>query len=265
MEDLFNLKKKIIVITGGNGHLGKGMCEALAKYGATLIIASSNFEKNKLLCEELNKKYKNENIPLSLDLSAKEEINKVFQEIIKKYSQIDVLINNSYYGAGGKFHDMSFENWEKGLDGSINTTYNCTRAVIENMRKNKKGKIINIASMYGVIAPNVYELYDGDNCEKYYNPINYGVGKAGIIQFTKYIAAVYGKEGITCNCISPGTFPSEKVQENKIFIERLTNKVPLKRIGKPEDLQGAIVFLCSDSSDYINGHNMVIDGGWTIW
>ena len=111
MEDLFNLKKKIIVITGGNGHLGKGMCEALAKYGATLIIASSNFEKNKLLCEELNKKYKNENIPLSLDLSVKEEINKVFQEIIKKYSQIDVLINNSYYGAGGKFHDMSFENW----------------------------------------------------------------------------------------------------------------------------------------------------------
>lgn len=265
MEDLFNLKNKIIVITGGNGYLGKGMCEALAKYGATLIIASSNFEKNKLLCKELNRKYKNENIPLSLDLSTKEEINKVFQEIIKKYSQIDVLINNSYYGAGGKFHDMSFENWEKGLEGSINNVYNCTRVVIENMRKNKKGKIINIASMYGIIAPNVYELYDGDNCEKYYNPINYGVGKAGIIQFTKYIAAVYGKEGITCNCISPGTFPSEKVQENKIFIERLTNKVPLKRIGKPEDLQGAIVFLCSNSSDYVNGHNMVIDGGWTIW
>ena len=261
MKNLFDLEGKVILITGGSGYLGKAMSHALAEYGATLILASRNSKKNKELCTELTNLYNNSNTSVELDLESREDITSKIKEIMAEYGGIDILINNSYYGASGKFH----ENWSKGIQGSIDTVFLCTKAVIDEMIKNKKGKIINISSMYGINAPNVYELYEGELCEKYYNPINYGVGKAGIIQFTKYIAAVYGKEGIICNSISPGPFPNEEVQKNKIFIERLTNKVPLKRIGTPDDLKGAIVFLCSDSSNYINGHNLVIDGGWTIW
>ena len=265
MKNLFDLEGKVILITGGSGYLGKAMSHALAEYGATLILASRNSKKNKELCTELTNLYNNSNTSVELDLESREGITSKIKEIMAEYGGIDILINNSYYGASGKFHEMTYENWSKGIQGSIDTVFLCTKAVIDEMIKNKKGKIINISSMYGINAPNVYELYEGELCEKYYNPINYGVGKAGIIQFTKYIAAVYGKEGIICNSISPGPFPNEEVQKNKIFIERLTNKVPLKRIGTPDDLKGAIVFLCSDSSNYINGHNLVIDGGWTIW
>ena len=265
MKNLFDLEGKVILITGGSGYLGKAMSHALAEYGATLVLASRNVKKNKELCTELTNLYSNKNIALELDLESKDDVVSKIEKFITEYGRIDVLINNSYYGASGKFHEMTYENWNRGIQGSIDTVYLCTKAVINQMRNNKKGKIINISSMYGINAPNVDELYSGDLCEKYYNPINYGVGKAGIIQFTKYIAAVYGKEGITCNSISPGPFPNVEVQKNKTFLERLTNKVPLKRIGEPDDLKGAIVFLCSDSSDYINGHNLVIDGGWTIW
>ncbi|RRD27108.1 SDR family oxidoreductase [Fusobacterium canifelinum] len=265
MKNLFDLKGKVILITGGSGHLGKAMAHALAEYGATLILASRNIENNKKLCNELTSLYHNQNIFLEIDLEDKEEVTIKIRKIINECGKIDILINNSYYGASKKFHEMTYEDWSRGIQGSVDTVFLCTRAVIDEMLKKKNGKIINIASMYGINAPNVYELYEGSSCEKYYNPINYGVGKAGIIQFTKYIAAVYGKEGIICNSISPGPFPSLEIQKNKTFIERLTNKVPLKRIGKPEDLKGAIVFLCSDSSNYINGHNLVVDGGWTIW
>lgn len=265
MKELFKLNEKNILITGGNGHLGKAMCEALAEYGANLIIVSKNNMKNEELCKYLTEKYKNKNESFYLDLEVAENVAKVIDSIIEKYKKIDILINNSYFGAGGKFHEMSYENWRKGIQGSLDITFLCTQTILKNMLQYNKGKIINISSMYGVVSPDVFELYKGEECEKYYNPINYGSGKAGIIQFTKYIAAVYGKEGITCNCISPGTFPNEEVQKNKIFIERLIKKVPLRRIGKPEDLKGAIVFLCSESSNYVNGHNLVIDGGWTIW
>ena len=265
MKDLFDLTGKTIFITGGSGYLGNAMCHALAEYGATLIIASRNSEKNLKLCSELTNLYDNSNEFLELDLENQNEITEKLEIIIKKYGKIDILINNSYYGLGGKFHEMNYANWSKGIEGSIGTVFLCTKAVINEMLKNGHGKIINIASMYGIVAPNVDDLYEGESCKKYYNPINYGVGKAAMIQFTKYIAAVYSKKGIICNCISPGTFPSLEVQKNEIFIQRLTKKVPLGRIGRPEDLKGSIVFLCSDSSNYINGHNLIVDGGWTIW
>ena len=265
MKSLFCLQDKVILITGGNGHLGKAMCHALAEYGATLILGSRNVEKNKELCEELTKLYNNTNISLELDLEDRKNVIVKIKDLIDKYGRIDILINNSYYGFSGKFHEMDYESWNRGIEGSVGTVFLCTRTVINEMLKIGKGKIINIASMYGINAPNVSELYDGESCEKYYNPVNYGVGKAGIIQFTKYIAAVYGKEGIICNSISPGPFPNFEIQKNKIFVERLSNKVPLKRVGQPEDLKGAIVFLCSDSSNYVNGHDLGIDAGWTVW
>ena len=134
------------------------------------------------------------------------------------------------------------------------------------MKKQETGKIINITSMYGIVSPDFENLYHGDNCEKYTNPPHYGAAKAAMIQLTKYYAVLLGKYNIHVNAISPGPFPKEFIQkENPEFINRLKNKNPLRKIGKPEDLAGVIVLLSSPASDFMTGQTLQVDGGWTTW
>lgn len=261
MGSIFSMKDKVVLITGGNGHLGKAMSEILCEYGATLVIASRDTHKNIGLMNDLIAKYDCKVKTTELDLSSRESIDEATRGLIEEFGRIDVLINNSYYGAGAEFLEMKDDDWHLGIDGSINSCYRMTQAVLKYMKENSNGKIINIASMYGVVAPDV-SIYEGNN---FYNPANYGVGKAGVIQLTKYIASVYGKFGITCNAISPGPFPNAIVQKDKKFVEKLSNRVPLNRIGAPEDLKGITILLASGASNYINGANISVDGGWTIW
>nr|WP_321496411.1 SDR family oxidoreductase [uncultured Methanolobus sp.] len=261
LKDMFDLKNKVILITGGSGHLGKSMCEALAEYGATLIVGSRDVERNREFSEQLTNDFGNENCPLMIDVSSSESINNTVRYITQTYGKIDVLINNASFGAGRDILSMTNEQWETGIDGTVNSVFRCTKAILPHMLENGYGKIINISSMYGLVSPDV-SIYENND---YYNPANYGAGKAAIIQFTKYVAAVYGKYGINSNSISPGPFPSVKVQNDTQFVDRLTEKVPLKRIGNPDDLKGAVLLLSSNASNYINGANIVIDGGWTIW
>ena len=223
IESIFTLRNKVVLITGGASHLGSAMSEIVAEYGATLILASRNQENNHLLKEQIENQFKINVDVLPLDLSNPKSVIKLIDDIDSKYGRIDVLINNSYYGAGSELLDMTDEEWLKGIDGSINGVFRVTQAALKLMVRNQYGKIINIASMYGTVAPDV-SIYEGNN---YYNPANYGVGKAGIIQFTKYVASVYGNKGITCNSIAPGPFPNKTVQECDSFIEKLNNKVPI--------------------------------------
>ena len=123
-----------------------------------------------------------------------------------------------------------------------------------------KGKIINVSSMYGVVAPQ-FEIYD--DFPAYLNPPHYGAAKAGVIQLTKYYASYLGKYNVQVNTVTPGPFPSDKVQESQEFVESLEHKTCLNRIGKPEDLAGSFVFLASDASNFITGQNIIVDGGWT--
>ncbi|QZY56312.1 SDR family oxidoreductase [Crassaminicella profunda] len=261
LKELLDLKGKTIFITGGSGYLGSSMCEGLAEFHANLIIGSRNYEKNKKFTKELNKKYGNINRPIYLDISNSRNIDNVITNIINEFGRIDVLINNASCGTGRDLLKMNEEEWKQGIDGTVNGVYRCIKAVLPHMIKQESSKIINIASMYGVVSPDV-SIYENND---YYNPGNYGAGKAAIIQFTKYIACVYGKYGIRANSISPGPFPKTKIQENKVFKERLENKVPLGRIGNPEDLKGIILLLASDASNYITGTNIMVDGGWTAW
>ena len=261
LKKLLNLTGKVILITGGAGHLGTGMCEALAEFGATVYIGDVNMENAEKLADRLTNTYKNSNFPLNIDISDNSDISTKIKQIVDRHGKIDVLINNAYYGSGGDILSMEEEGWLKGIDGSINSVFRCSKIALEYMIKQKAGIIINTASMYGMVAPNV-EIYKNNN---YYNPGNYGAGKAAVIQFTKYVAAVYGKDGIQCNSIAPGPFPSPPVQENTEFVEDLKKKNPLNKIGKPDDLKGIMVLLASDASKFINGANFVVDGGWTIW
>lgn len=262
LQTLFDLHNKTVVITGGAGHLGSAMSEVLVAYGANLYIMGKDHHKNKELSDKLKEKYSSAKCEsIIFDIDNKDSVKMAINSIIKEEKGIDVLINNAAYYCARIFHEYTDDEWLQGMNGTINGVYRVTKFVLPYMMEAKKGNIINIASMYGMVAPDM-RIYgnSGQN-----NPANYGAGKAAIIQLTKYIASVYARYGIRANSISPGPFPNENVQKNKDFINNLCSKNPMNRIGVPEDLQGIILYLASDASSYTNGQNIAIDGGWTAW
>jgi NAD(P)-dependent dehydrogenase (short-subunit alcohol dehydrogenase family) len=255
----FNLKSKVILITGGYGHLGKAITESLLFHGADVYVLGRNQQK---FLDNLQNDSNSERLIhfQYCDIADPVSISKAFKVVYEKTKRIDVLINNAYYNRGASPESMTDEEWLNGIDGTLNSVFRCMQEVIPYFKNNKRGKIINVSSMYGIVAPD-FEIYK--DYPEYLNPVNYGAAKAGIIQLSKYYASFYGKLGITINTISPGPFPSENVQRDKGFIDELNKKTCLNRIGKPEDLAGAFVFLASDTSDFITGQNIIVDGGWT--
>jgi gluconate 5-dehydrogenase len=256
MNDLFSLDGKTVAITGGYGHLGSSISEGIASAGAQVFVLGRSTEKH----ENCFKRKSNIHF-VKCDISSTESIQSAFNTIVEDYNKIDVLINNAFYGKGGEVDNMSDEAWSFTIDGSLNSVHRCIREVLPHFRKNKGGRIINVSSMYGMVAPDfdVYQEYP-----QFTNPPHYGAGKAGVIQLTKYFASLLGKENILVNAVSPGPFPSKLVQEEKGFVERLSKKNPLGRIGQPEELQGVFIFLSSNASSYVTGQNIAVDGGWTI-
>lgn len=263
ITDIFNLSGKTAIVTGGYGHLGKGMVNALLSCGANVIVAGRSKEKFKMAFSG------KPNLKLhfhEINIMSSESIEKCFSQVHKEFGSIDILINNAHSAKGNSQKKMSDENWNYSMEGVVGSVHKSIRAVIPYMKKQNSGKIINITSMYGLVSPDFENLYKGDDCEKYTNPPHYGAAKAAIIQLTKYYAVLLGKQNIHVNAISPGPFPKKDVQnENPEFIRRLKNKNPLAKIGKPEDLAGTIILLSSKASDFITGQIIQVDGGWTIW
>ena len=260
--NIFDLTGKVVIVTGGAGHLGHAMSEALLAYGATVYILGQNLAKNEQLAAMLNEKYQTARAKsMAFNIDDTDLIGTAFNAINKCEGHIDVLVNNAAYAKIVSLDNCNNEDWAKGIEGTINATARVTRAALPYMQIQKSGSIINIGSMYGMVAPDM-RIYgtSGQN-----NPASYGAGKAAIIQLTKYIASVYGAAGIRANAVSPGPFPNPDVQKNKEFTQNLASKNPMNRIGEPRDLMGIIVYLASDASSYTNGQNIAVDGGWTAW
>jgi len=253
---MFSLTNKIALITGGYGHLGKTLTTSLRDAGASVIVCGRDENKfNRTFKERANIEF------ISMDVSSLDSIQRACRRIVDKHEKIDILVNNAFYCKGQTPDTISEDEWQLGIDGVLNSVFRCTKAVVPYMKKQRSGNIINISSMYGVCSPD-FKIYKEHT--EFFNPPNYGVSKAAIIQMTKYYAAYYANKGIRFNCISPGAFPSGPAQKEKSFMRRLENKIPLGRIGKPEDLKGVVIFLASDASSYIVGQNIIVDGGWTL-
>lgn len=259
-ESLFSLKGKVAVVTGGYGHLGRGFCEGLADAGASIIAAGPNRDKFKRAFGRGNSR----KITFErMDVASEKSIGTAFKNIYKRTGRIDVLVNCAFYSAGsGESAGMSSSDFNCGVDGTLNSVFRCIKSVVPYMKKAKNGSIINISSMYGVISPD-FGIYKG--YERQFSQPNYGAAKAGVIQLTRYYAVYLAGCGIRVNCISPGAFPTLEVVKRKGFLRKLLAKIPMGRVGKPEDLEGAVVFLASDASSYMTGQNIIIDGGWTAW
>lgn len=259
--ELFSLKGKVAIITGGTGHLGCAISEGLAEAGANVVIASRNQGRCRELAEELAKKHNVHAAGTALDIRSMDAVRDCMRKVNDEMGAIDILVNNAAFSKQGNIEAMAEQDWLEGVDGTIHSVFRCTQAVVPYMKARKYGVIINISSMYGVVSPDP-RIYGASG---YDNPPNYGAGKAAILQFTRHAACHLATKGIRVNAISPGPFPNAEVQKNKWFISNLKNRVPLGRMGQAFELKGAVVFLASEASSYITGQNIVIDGGWTAW
>lgn len=256
----FSLKGKIAIVTGGYGHLGKAFSEALYEAGAKVVIAGHNKKKYERI---FSKREKEDYHYQEMDISDSISIKDCFESIVKKFGKIDILVNNAVYLKGQFPEKITDQELSYSLDGVLGNVYRCIREVMPYMKVEKAGNIINVASMYGVVVPDL-KLYEGD-CKDFFNPPHYGASKAGVIQLTKYFAEYLIPYNIRVNAISPGAFPGEEVKANKEFVDRLSKKNPYKRVGIPADLKGTVIYLASDASKYVIGQNIQVDGGWTLW
>ena len=261
--DLLSLEGEVALVTGGAGHLGTAISAALAELGANVVIASRDVQKCKRRAEEISNSsaVESELIGVKLDVTENKSVNKCRKKINKLVGKISILVNNAWSGEKNTWESIDIEDWKKDIDISLNSNFRVTDLFFDDL-KEKEGVILNIASMYGHVAPD-YRLYEGD---EHANPPSYGAAKAGVIQFTQYLASFLSKYNIRANSISPGPFPFPELEErDPAFVDRLRSKNPLGRIGEPSEMKGAVAFLCSDASSYVTGENLCVDGGWTTW
>lgn len=260
--NIFDLNGKVAVVTGGYGHLGTAMTTALLQCGANVVVAGRSPEKFAQVFGEDTDRLHFEPI----DICSSESIRACFVQIRRQFGRIDILVNNAHATRGRSQEQMSDDDWAYTMEAVVGSVHKCIREIMPLLKEQQGGKIINIASMYGLISPDFDSLYLGEGCEKYTNPPHYGAAKAAMIQLTKYYAVLLGKYRVQVNAIAPGPFPKPSIQqENPEFIERLKRKNPLRQIGQPNDLAGVIALLSSGASNFITGQTIQVDGGWTIW
>ena len=254
---MFDLTGQTVLLTGGYGHLGRAIAAGLLAHGARVVVLGRRADSFTTAFGEGV-----ENLHFVFcDVSETASVQAAFRESFDQYGPPSVLINNAFYSRGQQPDALPDADFALGLDGSVGTAYRCLREVLPYFRQVGGGKIINVASMYGVVAPDFAAYADAP---RFLNPPHYGAGKAAMIQLTKYFASYLGPENIQVNCVSPGAFPSDNVRENAAFEGELRRRIPLGRVGEPQDLAGAFVFLSSKAADFVTGHNLVVDGGWTI-
>lgn len=263
LADLLSLKGRTALVVGGAGLLGGEISHAFAELGAELFIASRNVEKCRAFIGGLERRYPGARAhALAVDITDPASITRLLADVAAGTGgRLDILVNSGWSGRKNSFESISDADWNYDIEVCLNGVFRTVKAAVP-LLKPARGNILTIASMYGHVAPD-HRLYDG---EKFVNPPSYGAAKAGVLQFTRYLASFLSPHGIRANCISPGPFPFESTQqENPDFIARLSAKNPLNRIGHPHELKGAAALLCSDAGSYITGQNICVDGGWAIW
>lgn len=241
------LANKVIIVTGGNGLLGRDIISKLFAEGAICI----NVDINHQTSDDF-RTYK-------CDITIPAQIDNCVLEILKKYKKIDGLVNNAYPRTndwGKKFEDVELASWRLNVDMQLNSSFYLIQQVSKSMVSNKSGSIINMASVYGIVGPD-FGVYTGTSMTM---PAAYSAIKGAIVNFTRYLSSYLGPYNVRVNCISPGG-----IYDNQptTFVDNYENKVPMRRMGKPEDISPLVCFLLSHGSSYITGQNIAIDGGWT--
>jgi NAD(P)-dependent dehydrogenase (short-subunit alcohol dehydrogenase family) len=254
--DLFRLRGKIALVTGGAGIYGAHIVRALAEAGAHVVVASRDLGK----CETLAQSLTSESLQVeaaALDLTSESSIRGLCQKILDRHGRLDVLVNNAVARSGGDLRHVTAAEWEAAMKVNSTGLFLSCQIFSEPMQKARAGSIINIASIYGMVGPD-FSIYEGTRLT---NPVNYAFAKGGMINLTRYLASFLAPFQVRVNCLSPGGFQTEDTPAE--FVPNYVRRTPLGRMAEPDDIKGPIVFLASEASRYITGQNLPVDGGWT--
>jgi gluconate 5-dehydrogenase len=264
VNQLLSLEGKVAIVTGAAGLLGSAMSRGLAEAGATVVVTSRDQKQAEQFAQKLpGAASGRRHLGLALEQAKVETIPGFLEQVVEQVGQVDVLVNNAYGATAPEIDNATAEDFDNAFHTGVTAYFLLAREVARHLRQRQAaGSIINIASMYGVVAsyPSAYQGLPVNS------PPNYHALKGGLVHLTRHLAAYWAADGIRVNAISPGPFPKPQTQEKfPEFIERLAEKVPLGRMGRPEELKGIVVLLASEAGSYITGQNILVDGGWTAW
>ena len=269
LENLFKLKDKVAVITGGAGFLGSVFSESLAKCGVKTAILDLDREICEKKANDLSNNFAG-SIGLSCDITSKKDVVKSLEQILDRFNKVDVLVNcaaTSTTTIAAKidrammeaFENYDLDVWKEVLSCNITGMFLCCQAYGSQMVKQGGGNIINISSIYGVVAPD-QRIYPDRS--KMNTPAAYSVTKGGVVMMTRYLATYWAEKRVRVNCLTLGGVFNHQDSE---FVKNYANRVPMGRMAEREEVVGAMLLMASDASTYMTGHNLIVDGGWTVW
>ena len=261
LKQLMNMSGRVCLITGGAGHIGVAMADALAELGATIILLDRNTKEMAKAEDYLAMRHHTDVGTIYCDLENDDEVKLVAPTIIKRYEKLDVLINNAAFvgsadleGWSTNFEDQNLDTWRRAMNVNLTSAFALTQECKKLLDVSGKGSVINIGSIYGEYAPDP-SLYAGTKMQ---NPAAYSASKGGLLQLTRWLSTILAPK-IRVNAMSPGGVSRH---QPKAFIDRYEAKTPLGRMGQEEDFKGAVAFLASDLSSWVTGQNIKVDGGW---
>jgi gluconate 5-dehydrogenase len=259
IHDLFDLRGKVSLVTGASGYLGAALADALAEAGSRVVTASRELAKARAAAEKLGGAEAGRHLAIEMDQMDAHAVERGFAAAVAEAGQVDVLVNNGHEGLGADWRTVTGEQFTRQL-GNATGYFLLARHLRDHaVGRAASASVILLGSMYGQVGsyPDAYEGV----CAA--SPVAYHALKGGIIHMTRHLAVYWAKDRVRVNCLSPGPFPPPRI--SSALVERLEAKSPMGRMGQPHELKGAVVFLASDASSYVTGHNLVVDGGWTAW
>jgi len=273
IQQKFDLTGRVAVVTGGVGLLGAEFCKTLAEAGASVAVVDLNASASQGMAEALTKNGYNA-LAVPTDITQPDSVNLMVKKVLAEFGRLDILVNSAALDpkfdpdaakkgiAPGAFEDYPLEQWNAAMNVNLTGMFLVTQACVKPMlAQGKKGSVINICSTYGLNGPD-QRIYIKDGQRVAFKPVYYTVTKAGVMGFTKYLAAYYAGTEIRVNALTPGGVFNN---HEEYFVKNYSAKTIMGRMANKDEMNGALLFLASDASSYMTGNNVVVDGGWTAW
>lgn len=264
----FSLTGRVAIVTGAAGLLGQRHCHALARAGATVYACDNHAARAQELAEQLGPLHSG----VFVDVTDGESITELRDLVTSEQGRIDILVNNAAINDAvesplaiaslSAFESYPVSLFRKVMDVNVTGSFLMSQIIGSLMAQRGKGSIVNVASTYGVVAPDQRLYQDENGVQQMYKSAAYPASKGAVIMLTKFMATYWAGKGIRVNALSPGGVQNSQPD---VFIEKYAQRTPMGRMAAPGDYEGALVFLASDASAYMTGHNLIIDGGWTAW
>lgn len=269
-RELFNLENKTAVVTGGLGILGRRFCRGLAEFGANVVVVDLDEEETKAFAKELAEYYGQKSLGIACDVSSPDDVKSMVSKVVEKFGKIDILHNNAASKSDdlnaffAPFEEYSLDEWRSIMSVNLDGMFLVAQAVGSQMvKQGKGGSIIQTSSIYGILAPD-QRIYEGSFYlgRQINTPAVYTASKAAVVGLSKYLASYWADKKIRVNTLTLG---GNESGQNDVFLKNYSARIPLGRMGQPDEMVAALIFLASEASSYVTGQNIVVDGGLSAW